>query len=326
MTKACVVIPTKNESASIAAVIESVRKGFVGTRYDQIDILVVDDSYDDTRSVALQNGAVVVRGDGDGLGAAMYKGLKAALDFNPDVIVAVDGDGQADATTEIPRFLAPIDEHRADMVLGSRFMEPDLVDYHYRWVNRFGTRVLSWILRKQTGLTLTDSHGGIRAMIPAVAADLELLGTHTYVQETIIDAVEKGYRLVEIPSVWLKRQTGKSRVVGSIPRYIFYTLPILILRSGAHIRYLYSAGIIFGLLSLLMFAIVVVQQHSLSFAARTPSIVLVALLATTGLQMFFFGFVLQLLKQLKKNVDRVGRRSSVILPDTPTNSSAQEDK
>lgn len=320
MAKACVVIPTKNEGASIAAVIEDIRKGFVGTRYDHVDILLVDDSSDDTRSIALKNGAVVVRGDGDGLGAAMYKGLKAALEFNPDVIVAVDGDGQADATTEIPKFLEPIDEQRADMVLGSRFLESDLVDYDYHWLNRFGTRVLSWILRKQTGLNLTDSHGGIRAMIAPVAADLELLGTHTYVQETIIDAVEKGYRLVEIPSVWLKREFGKSRVVGSIPKYIFYTLPILILRSGAHIRYLYSAGIVFGIMSLVMFLVVVGQQQTLSFAERTPSIVLVALLFTTGLQLFFFGFVLQLLKQIKKNIDRVGRTASVTLPETGANS------
>lgn len=317
MPKACVVIPTKNEAATIASVIAEVRKGFLGTRYDDIVVLVVDDSTDATRQVALDNGAVVVRGDGDGLGAAMFKGLKSAVGFDPDVIVAVDGDGQADAAAEIPRFLAPIDNGSADMVLGSRFLESNLVDYHYRWVNRFGTRVLSGFLRSQTGLDLTDSHGGIRAMVPEVAADLEMLGTHTYVQETIIDAVEKGYRVTEIASVWRVRQHGKSRVVGSIPRYVFYTLPILILRSGQHIRWLYTAGIVCMLLAVLTFLGLVVDEGiGPGLFRRITGFIFIAVMALSGMQMFFFGFVLQLLKQIKKNQDRLTRRTSLVLPKT----------
>lgn len=305
MPRACVVVPTKNEAASIASVVEEVRKGFVGSRYDDVVVIVVDDSTDSTRIRALEAGALVVRGDGDGLGAAMFKGLRAALLQDPDVIMAVDGDGQADAASEIPRFLEPIDKGEADFVLGSRFMEEGLVDYHYKSVNRFGTRVLSGMLRAQTGLDLTDSHGGIRAMRPAVAASLEMLGTHTYVQETIIDAAEKGFRIVEIPSAWRKREHGKSRVVGSIPKYVFYTLPILLLRSGQHIRYLYSAGIISVVLAVVVFlAIFIEEGFTLALGHRTPAIMLVALLVSTGLQLFFFGFVLQLLKQIKKIVDR----------------------
>ncbi len=75
-------------------------------------------------------------------------------------------------------------------------------------------------------------------MRPAVVAELEMVGTHTYVQETIIDAFEKGFRIIEIPSVWKKRENGKSRVLRSIPLYVFYTLPVLILRSGQHIKLL----------------------------------------------------------------------------------------
>ncbi len=303
MTRACVVVPTRNESASIGRVIADIKASFSGTTVKDVVVVVVDDSTDDTRNIARKAGAVVVRGGADGLGSAMYRGLKASLNFNPDVIIAVDGDGQADCE-EIKRFLAPIESGEADMVLGSRFLQKDLVKYHYKFINRFGTIILSNILRSQTGLPLTDSHGGIRAMVPDVVRDLEMLGTHTYVQETIIDAAQKGYRIKEIPSVWKVREAGKSRVVGSIPKYIFYTLPILILRSGQHIRMLYSAGLALLASSMLLFFAVVIQEgYTLKIGHRTPALILVALLVLMGSQAFFFGFVLQLLKQIKKNVD-----------------------
>jgi glycosyltransferase involved in cell wall biosynthesis len=302
--RAAVVIPTRNEEQSIARVIAEVRSGFVGTRYNEVDIVLADDSSDRTRRLARDLGAVVVPGGGEGLGVAMYRGLKAAAQLAPDVIVAVDGDGQADAATEIRRFLAPIERDEADFVIGSRFLDRGLVKYPYRWINRFGTRVLSAFLRAQTGLPLTDSHGGIRAMRPEVAADLDLLGTQTYVQESILDAVEKGYRVTEIASVWRKREHGSSRVVGSIPKYILYTLPILILRSGQHLRLLYSAGLLSIIAGVLYFAVILAQEGLLNIGNRVSGLLLVALLVMSGMQLFFFGFVLQLLKQIKRNVDR----------------------
>ena len=96
MARACVVIPTKNEAATIATVIGEIRQGFIGTRYSDITVIVTDDSSDETRAIAAQQGAIVVRGTGEGLGVAMYRGLKAAVQYHPDVIVSVDGDGQAD--------------------------------------------------------------------------------------------------------------------------------------------------------------------------------------------------------------------------------------
>ena len=314
MPRAAVVIPTRNEEQSIARVIAEIRSGFVGTRYNDIDIVLADDSSDRTRRVARELGAVVVPGGGEGLGVAMYRGLKAAAQLAPDVIVAVDGDGQADAAAEIRRFLAPIERDEADLVLGSRFLDHGLVKYPYRWINRFGTRVLSAFLRAQTGLPLTDSHGGIRAMRPEVAADLDLLGTQTYVQESILDAVEKGYRVTEIASVWRKREHGTSRVVGSIPKYILYTLPVLILRSGQHLRLLYSAGLLSIVAGILYFAIILVQEGLLNIGSRVPGLLLVALLLMSGLQLFFFGFVLQLLKQIKRNVDRNESLTRRIVP------------
>ncbi len=307
MWRVCVVVPTKNESASIERVIGEIRAALDPALYAPPDILVVDDSTDDTRQIAERLGARVLIGGGRGLGSAMFDGLKAAAEIAPDFIIALDGDGQADAE-EIPRFLQPLIDNQADLVLGSRFKQANLIDYHYKFINRFGTVVLSRILRSFTKLDITDSHGGIRAMRPVVAAELEMLGTHTYVQETIIDAAEKGFRIVELPSVWRVRKHGKSRVVSSIPKYVFYTLPILMLRSGQHIRLLYSAGIVLVMLALLYFLVILADAgfNIKATSARLPAFVFIAMLISIGFQCFFFGLVLQLIKQVKYKVDRIG--------------------
>lgn len=306
MPTAVVVIPTRNEQDSILDVIAEIRSAFEGLRYDRVEVLLTDDSHDNTRQRARSVGAHVVSGGGEGLGTAMFRGLKEALRFDPDVIVAIDGDGQTEAKEEIPRFLAEIEADRADMVLGSRFKEAGLVKYQYRTINRLGTRILTHLLNTKTGLRLTDSHGGIRAMKAGVAEDLQMIGSHTYVQETIIDAVEKGYRVVELASAWRVRQHGKSRVVGSISKYVFYTLPVILLRSGHHIRTLYSIGIGLVLVGFAYFFVVWWQEgFSLAMEHRTPAFVLVALLVIAGIQLFFFGFMLQLMNQIKRSIDRV---------------------
>jgi len=301
--KVAVVIPTKNERATVVEVITSVRKALQGLGHESV-IYVADDSHDDTRRRSQEVGAVVVRGSGDGLGTAMFRGLKAALDSNPDVIMSVDGDGQADFASEVQLFLQPIMDGTAELVLGSRYLADGLVQYRYRAKNRLGTRILVGMLRRRTGLPITDSHGGIRAMIPDVVRELEMLGSHTYVQETIIDANEKGFRIVEVPSVWRPRAHGTSRVVRSIPRYVLYTLPVLLVRSGQHIRWLYSLGAIAFSLGFVVFGAIVAQEgFTYRLADRLPGLTLVGLLITTGLQLFFFGFVLQLLKQIKQRIN-----------------------
>jgi hypothetical protein len=90
---------------------------------------------------------------------------------------------------------------------------------------------------------------------------------------------------------------------------VFYTLPIILLRSGHHIRTLYNTGIFLVAAALLYFAYVVVSEgFTLAMGHRTPAFILIALLISVGMQLFFFGFMLQLLNQIKRTVDRVNYR------------------
>ena len=296
------VIPTKNEQETIGEIIRDIRKICHKSNISIREIIITDDSTDKTREIANDNGATIVIGGGKGLGTAMLKGLKYAIKASPDIVISIDGDGQVDLS-EIPLFIESMVHQRADMVLGSRFKEKEkaLVHYRYPFINRIGIFILSFILKRLTTLSLTDSHGGIRAMNPHVVNELELIGTHTYVQESIIDAHENGFKIIEIPSRWLKRSHGGSRVVSSIPEYVFSTLPVLILRSGKHVGCLFYAGIFLILLAFIHISIVLIQTNFfLPLILERQSLVLFFVLLSFGVNLFLFGVTLELLAQIKK--------------------------
>lgn len=301
----CAVIPVKNESATIGKVIDETRAKIEAAGHIVAAIVVTDDSIDSSPKIARAHGAAVVGGEGKGLGFAMWKGLKASLKYTPEIIIAIDADGQADLS-EVDRFLEPILKDEADLVLGSRFLDPGLVQYRYPFVNRLGVRILVRILRGITKLPLTDSHGGLRAMRFEVARDLEMIGTFTYVQETIIDAREKGFRIVEIPSAWKKREVGSSRVVSSIALYVCYTLPVLILRAGHHIKLLYPLGLFCMFLSFVHLTTVAIQTgFHLHVLFDRQTFHLFFLLLSVGANLFFFGLTLELVSGMSRRLRKI---------------------
>jgi hypothetical protein len=109
-----------------------------------------------------------------------------------------------------------------------------------------------------------------------------------------------------------------------------YTLPVLIIRSGVHIRWLYSLGGILILSAFLYFGFISWQAEFQLKAmfSRLPSFVLITLLVTVGLQLFMFGFLVELIKNIKARVDRLDRlRAPAFLATTvsaPAENSSEE--
>lgn len=220
------VLPAKNEETTIGSVIDGL--SVIATREGwQYQVIVADDSDDQTAAIAVSRGARVVAGGRVGLGQAVMRGLGAALEFSPDWVFSLDSDGQVDVN-ELPSFLATALRERADVVLSSRFLSGQQIEYPYPTVNWLGNRILVAILRVATGYRFTDSHGGIRLMRATLLPGLKLLGRHTYVQETLVQMHRSGARIVELPSRWKKREAGESRVVRSVVRYGVRTLPALL--------------------------------------------------------------------------------------------------
>ena len=111
-----VVIATKNEEKSIGICIEKMQKVFNEHHIDG-EIIIADNSTDNTPEIAKSMGAKVIVPDKLGYGNVYRFGFEHA---SGDYIVMGDGDGTYDFT-DIPRLLEPLKKGEADLVLGSRF-------------------------------------------------------------------------------------------------------------------------------------------------------------------------------------------------------------
>ncbi len=222
------IILAKNEESTISNLIKSLRNEATQVGLNQFEIILVDDSTDATPERAREQNIQVLSGGNRGLGFAYRIGLAAALNAKAEYIVSLDGDGQVEIS-ELKMFIQALQDG-GDLVVGSRFKNRISIGYTYPKINHIGSRLLAQYLRFMTKQPLTDSHGGFRAMSHAVAVNTEFYCNHTYVQETLIEAAEAGFKIIEISSLWNLRQHGGSRVVASIPRYIKKVGPHLLLR------------------------------------------------------------------------------------------------
>src|SRR5439155_1877457 len=114
-----IVIPAYNEKRSIITVIRGLKQqGFVR-------LIVVDDgSSDRTNELARQEGVILLRHIlNRGLGGALGTGINAALRLGAEFIVTFDADGQHDPH-DVGRLLDPIENGEADVVIGSRMLDP----------------------------------------------------------------------------------------------------------------------------------------------------------------------------------------------------------
>ncbi len=149
------VIPAHNEDRFIAGVVLKARR-YVG------HVLVVDDgSTDETAWVAESAGAEVIRQPRNmGKAAALNTGLAIARQRAAAAVILIDGDGQQDPN-DIPKLLAPILAGEADIVIGSRFMGVESNTPRWRI---FGQQALTAVTNAASGVTLTDSQSGYRAL------------------------------------------------------------------------------------------------------------------------------------------------------------------
>jgi dolichol-phosphate mannosyltransferase len=128
------------------------------------EVVVVDDgSTDDTAEVAEAGGAVVVRHETKrGYGAAIRSCFVYARSSTADAMVILDGDGQHNAAA-IPKVLEPVLSGRADIAIGSRFLNGN--GHEVPRYRRFGIGVLTRLTNAGThnGNKLSDAQSGFRA-------------------------------------------------------------------------------------------------------------------------------------------------------------------
>jgi glycosyltransferase involved in cell wall biosynthesis len=193
--KLIIQIPCLNEEESLPRTLSDLPRRVEGV--DEVEWLVVDDgSSDATVEVARAGGVnhIVRLTNNKGLAAAFSAGLDAALKLGADVIVNLDADNQYRAD-DIPALIAPIVTGDADMVVGTRDVQR--ID-HFSPAKKLLQRLGSWVVRRASGTTVTDTTSGFRAYNREAALQLQLVSDFTYTLESLIQA---GKMLVAIDQV-----------------------------------------------------------------------------------------------------------------------------
>jgi len=218
--KAVVVIPTYNERDNIEKLV-----GEVLAQDASISVLIVDDNSPDgtgelADGLAARNDRVRVlhRRGKLGLGSAYREGFRIALEMGADYVVEMDADFSHDPAI-LPLFLAKMQE--CDLVIGSRYLN--------------GVSVVNWPLRRLmlsyfasvytriiTGLRISDCTSGFkcfrREVLEAIDLGAVMSDGYSFQIEMNFRCMEKGFRIGEVPIIFIDRHAGTSKMSKKIVR------------------------------------------------------------------------------------------------------------
>ncbi|MFC1639578.1 polyprenol monophosphomannose synthase [Gemmatimonadota bacterium] len=219
--RAVVIIPTYNEASNVGQIVPEVLE-----QDERLDVLVVDDNSPDgtgdiAEKLASENERVFVmhRAGKLGLGTAYLDGFRWALERNYEYVFEMDADFSHNPK-HIPEFLASISD--ADLVLGSRYLSRRVTVVNWpmsRLLLSYGANIYAKLV---TGHRLYDATGGFKCFRRRVleAIDLDSVGSNGYAFqiEMSFRAKRKGFKIVEIPIVFVDRTDGESKMSGKIVR------------------------------------------------------------------------------------------------------------
>lgn len=243
--RALVLLPTYNECENIERIVPRVLE--VDPR---IEILVIDDnSPDGTGEIADRIAAdeprvtVLHRAGKEGLGRAYIAGFKYGIEHSYDYIFEMDAD-----FSHQPKYLA---DHlrnieNCDISLGSRYVEGGGVENwpRSRWFISFYANVYSRVF---TGLPVRDATGGFkcfrRKVLEALNLDSIRSNGYSFQIEVSFWAWLSGFRIAEIPIIFVEREAGASK----FSRRIMFEAVFMVLLLGIksipfRIKRLFGAG------------------------------------------------------------------------------------
>ena len=203
-----VIIPVYNEELTIGNIIDRTKNALqqIGLPFE---IIVVDDcSRDRSFEVAKKHsGKTYTLKEHLGKGYVLRAGFAKA---KGDIIVTLDSDG-SHRPEELREVLTPVLEDKADLVIGSRYLNHKHVAA--RKLNAFGVRVFNYLIDLFTGVAVTDSQSGYRAMKCEVLNKQKLYAREYEIEsEMLVKTVKAGFRVSEVPISFEARTYGRSGV------------------------------------------------------------------------------------------------------------------
>ena len=205
-----VIIPVYNEEKTIGDIIKRTKNAMalLGVPYE---VLVVDDcSFDRSAKISMEMNAHVLKEQKHhGKGYMIKLGFKHALG---KFIVTLDSDG-SHQPEEIKLLLNPIMKDEADFVIGSRFLKRNNQKTKIPRINSVGLKFFNSLIAILTGVMISDSQSGFRAMKSSVVKPFKLRSSGYEIEsEILVKTLKTTYRVREVPITFQQRTVGKSKL------------------------------------------------------------------------------------------------------------------
>lgn len=303
--KLLIYMPALNEEKTIASVLKSIPPFF--KEFENVELLVVNDgSTDKTEFEAKSAGSTVLNHNKNkGVGEAFQTALDYALKINASIFVSIDADGQFDVK-QIPEMVEPILNNRADFCIGVRFKDgrPKNMPKIKFWGNKQVNKIVSAVSNNK----IYDASCGFRAYSKNCLLSLNLHGSFTYTHETILDLLDKGFKVEQIP-VKVEYFDGRvSRVANNLFKYTFKTSSIIFksLKDYKPLKFflnialvIFTVGLFFGGWTFIHWLIYNSITPYKSFGILGLALVGMSLLIT------IFAFMADMLGRIRKNQEKI---------------------
>lgn len=213
-----IIIPTYNESGSIASLLDELQTVFDSDAKHQWDIVVVDGKSTDgtpnfvkEKMAAHNNIYLIEEGEKRGIAAAYMTGIRYVIDtLHSDSFMEFDGDGQHDPK-DIPNLVAKLDEGY-DYVIGSRYVKggsaPEWA-WQRKLLSRLGSLYTRWLLEWD----IRDATSGFKlTRVRSFVQPKKLLSRHyAYKIHLLSIMIESGARIAEVPITFRDREFDTSK-------------------------------------------------------------------------------------------------------------------
>lgn len=208
MVKVLLIVPAYNEEASIEKTIQSI----LATKYDYI--VINDGSTDSTPQILDKNHYNHIDCISNlGIGGAVQTGYKYAYEMGYDIAIQFDADGQHDIKY-LDELIKPIKDGKADLVIGSCFIDKSNKSLRSSKIRSLGIRFLSNYIKLLSGKRIYDPTSGFRAVnrriIQIFNTDYPLEYPEPVSNFELLEYSK--YKIQEVPVTMNKRTGGKSSI------------------------------------------------------------------------------------------------------------------
>ncbi|MCZ7356116.1 MAG: glycosyltransferase [Candidatus Methanoperedens sp.] len=290
-----IIIPCMNEEMTIGTCI---RKAWSSLKQEGLEgeIIVSDNSTDNSGEIAKKSGARVVTPANKGYGNAFLVGFRHA---RGKYFLLADADDTYDLM-EMAKFLKPLLSGEADFVMGNR-LKGEIKKNSMPWLHRYiGNPVLTRVLNMLFKTQLSDAHCGMRAITKDALEKLDLKSEGMeFASEMIIEAARKKLRITEVPINYYPRKTpSKLHSWGDGWRHLRFMMlynPTPFLSIPGSLLFLLGGFMTFTL-----------ELRGNVETTSLHSFILGSMLAIIGTQMIATGTYLKVYGIIHNKIDRTG--------------------